>query len=121
VLSQRKDVLDILKEAGMLGCKPASIPMDPSLPFGDSESPLPEDVTRYRAMVGKLLYLTVTRSDICFAVGRLSQFMQSPREVHWDGVYHVVRYLKQAPRKGLSLMKNDHFKVWGYSDADYVG
>jgi hypothetical protein len=54
VQSQRKYVLDMLKETRMLGCKPASIPMDSS-PLANSESPLLEDVTKYHAMVGKLL------------------------------------------------------------------
>jgi hypothetical protein len=60
VLSQRKYVLDMLRDMGMLGCKPAYVPMDVSLPIADDDSPLLQDVTRYRAVIGKLLYLTVT-------------------------------------------------------------
>ena len=83
VLSQRKYVLDLLKEAGMLGCKPSSSLVDSSLDMWDTSSEILENAARYRRLVGKLIYLTVTHPDITFAVGLVSQFMHQPREVYW--------------------------------------
>ncbi|GAV90477.1 hypothetical protein CFOL_v3_33886 [Cephalotus follicularis] len=105
----------------MLGCKPVDIPMDPHQKFGiDNGSPL-TDVHQYRSLIEKLIYLTVTRLDISFAVGVLSQFMQAPKKAHWDVVIRILRYLKSAPRKGLIYRPNRHMDLVAYFDADWAG
>ena len=81
-LSQRKYALDLLQETSLIGCKPETTSFDQSLDFRDNFSPLLEDVGRYRRLIGKLIYLIVTRLDIAYIVGILSQFMQEPRTVH---------------------------------------
>ena len=82
ILSQRKYALDLLEEIGLFGCKPASTPMDTDLDFRFKDGELFEDTAQYRRLVSKLIYLTVTRSDIAFAVELVSQFMHKPKEVH---------------------------------------
>ncbi|XP_057991224.1 uncharacterized mitochondrial protein AtMg00810-like [Hevea brasiliensis] len=67
-LSQRKYVLDLLTETGKLGAKPCSALMTLTLQLLAGDSELFEDPERYRRLVGKLNYLTVTRSDIAYAV-----------------------------------------------------
>ncbi|GAV59104.1 hypothetical protein CFOL_v3_02637, partial [Cephalotus follicularis] len=120
-LSQRKYVLDLLSEAGMLGSKPVDIPMDPHQKFGINDGSPLKDVHQYRSLIGKLIYLTVTRPDISFAVGVLSQFMQAPQKAHWDAAIRILRYLKSAPRKGLIYRPNWHMDLVAYSDADWAG
>ena len=75
ILSQRKYASDILEETGMLDFKPVDTPMDPNvkLVLGQGESI--GDPGRYRRLVGKLNYLTITRSDISFPVSVVSQFL----------------------------------------------
>ena len=46
------------------------------------EGELFEDLERYRKLVGKLNYLTVTRSDIAYSVSVISQYMSSPTVDH---------------------------------------
>ncbi|GAV62321.1 LOW QUALITY PROTEIN: hypothetical protein CFOL_v3_05845 [Cephalotus follicularis] len=105
----------------MLGCKPVDIPMDPNQKFGiDDGSPL-TDVHQYRSLIGKLIYLTVTRPDISFAVGVLSQFMQAPQKAHWDADIRILRYLKSVPGKGLIYRPNRHMDLVAYSDVDWAG
>ena len=70
-LCQRKYILDLLTETGLLGCKPASIPMDPSVKLSTEDGVLLENPEVYRRLIGKLLYLTFTRPDITFAVHQL--------------------------------------------------
>ena len=82
ILDQCKYVLDILEETSLLGCKPQSSPIDNKPQFWDSTSPPLTDANIYRRLVGKLIYLTVTRPDITYTVGLLSQFMHSPQEIH---------------------------------------
>ena len=70
--SQQKYVLDLLSKTGKLGTKPCSTPMTPNVQI-TKERDLFEDPQRYRRLVGKLNYLTVTRSDITYLVSVLSQ------------------------------------------------
>jgi len=78
-LCQRKYALDILSESGMQGAKPASFPTEQnhrlSYEYGSPAS-------RYRCLVGHLLYLTITRPNITYSVYILSQFMHDPRQGH---------------------------------------
>lgn len=79
-ISQRKYVSDLLKDTGMLSCKPIDTPMDPNLKLGAKEDCAPVDKGRYQRLVGKLIYLSHTRLDICFVVSVVSQFMNNPTE-----------------------------------------
>ena len=76
-LSQRKYVLDLLSKTGKLEAKPCSSPMTPGVHL-TRESELFKDPERYRRLVGKLNYLTVTHPDITHSVNVLSQYMSSP-------------------------------------------
>ena len=107
-LSQRKYVLDLLTETGMLGSKPVDPPMDPNTKLLPDQGELLEDPEQYRRLVGKLNYLTVTRPDIAFAVSVISQFMSSPRSTHWDAVVRILKYLKGAPGRGLLYQDHGH-------------
>ena len=69
---------DMLQETGLIGCKPETSPMEASPQFWDTSSPLLEDANRYRRLLGKLIYFTVTRPDIVYAVSILSEFMHEP-------------------------------------------
>ncbi|PNX62010.1 putative copia-type protein, partial [Trifolium pratense] len=67
-INQRKYALDILSETGMLDCLPIDTPMDPNVKLLPSQGEPLKDPGRYRRLVGRLNYLTVTRLDITFAV-----------------------------------------------------
>ena len=71
-LSQRKYVLALLSETGKLAAKPCQSPMAQNLLL-TREGELFEDPERYRRLIGKLNYLTVTRSDIAYSVSIVSQ------------------------------------------------
>ena len=75
LLSQRKYTLDPLEETGMLECRLASTPMEANVNLWCDNSHLLDNPGQYRRLIGKLIYLTVTRPDITFAVGVLSRFM----------------------------------------------
>ena len=93
-ISQRKYTLDLLKETGMLGCKPAETPLDPTSKIGlEEESPL-TDKGRLQRLVGKLIYLAHTKPNIRFAVGLVSRLMNKPTEKHLEAVLRILRYLK---------------------------
>ena len=121
VLSQRKYALDILEETGMLDCKPVDTPMDPNVKLVPGQGESFGDPGRYRRLVGKLNYLTITRPDISFPVSVVSQFLQSPCDSHWDAVIRILRYIKSTPGQGVLYEDRGHTQVIGYTDADWVG
>lgn len=73
----------------------------------------------YRRVIGRLLYLTLTRPDISYAMQHLSQFLQQPTNSHYQAAMHVLRYLKGTPNKGLFYPKDNNFQITAYSDADW--
>ncbi|RVW97213.1 Retrovirus-related Pol polyprotein from transposon RE1 [Vitis vinifera] len=93
VLSQRKYALDILEETGMLDCKPVDTPMDPNVKLVPGQGEPLGDPGRYRRLVGKLNYLTITRPDISFPY----------------------------TRQGVLYQNRGHTQVVGYTDADWAG
>ncbi|RVX13112.1 Retrovirus-related Pol polyprotein from transposon RE1 [Vitis vinifera] len=117
----KKYALDILEETGMLDCKPVDTPMDPNVKLEPGQGEPLGDPGRYRRLVGKLNYLTITRPDISFPVSVVSQFLQSPCDSHWDVVIRILRYIKNTPGQGVLYENRGHTQVVGYTDADWAG
>ncbi|WZZ70878.1 hypothetical protein YC2023_082248 [Brassica napus] len=124
-MSQRKYTLDLLKDAGAYGGKTARMPMEDGYKVpreGGIEDSKPfHDPKLYRKLVGKLIYLTITRPDICFAVNQVSQHMQLPKEHHWHMVERLLMYLNGSPDQGVWMGCNGSTEVVGYCDADWAG
>jgi len=85
------------------------------------DSHILDDPGKYRRLIRKLIYHTVTRSDITFAVRVLSRFVHQPREAHWLIAMRILAYIKSCPGKGLAYKKYKHVRIFGYSDSEYVG
>ena len=120
-LSQKKYVGELLDKFCMTECNPISTPMEQKMKLTSSEGKEFEDATKYRQLVGRLIYLTTTRPDISYVVGILSRFMHKPCEGHWSAAKRVLRYLKGTQDVGLKYSKVDDFKLIGYSDLDFDG
>ena len=105
----------------MSDCRPIDSPMDPNLKLLPGQGEPLTDPGRYRRLVGKLNYLTITRPDISFSVSVVSQFLQTPCDSHWDAVVRILRYIKGAPGRGLLYENKGHSHIVGYSDADWAG
>ncbi|XP_062074936.1 secreted RxLR effector protein 161-like [Humulus lupulus] len=80
-----------------------------------------QDGAMYRQLVGSLIYLTLTRPDISYAVGVASWYMQHPKKPHLEVVQQMLRYVKDTINYGLLYKKDDEVKIVGYCDADYAG
>uniref|UniRef100_A0A3Q7G8R1 Reverse transcriptase Ty1/copia-type domain-containing protein n=1 Tax=Solanum lycopersicum TaxID=4081 RepID=A0A3Q7G8R1_SOLLC len=111
------------------GAKSASTPMEMNVKHttleydsivGSVEDPMLSDIHSYQQLVGKLIYVTITRPDICFAVQVLSQFMQHPKKSHWDATLRVCIYLKQAPGQGVLLARKPITSLTAYCDSDWA-
>ena len=89
-ICQRKYTLELLNDAGLLGCKYAKTPMDHNLRLSKFEVEELKDPNHYRRLMGRLLYLTITRPNITFAVHKLNRFMSKPRRPHLDATHRVL-------------------------------
>ncbi|RDX73133.1 putative mitochondrial protein, partial [Mucuna pruriens] len=108
-ISQRKYILDLLKEIEKLGCKISRVLIEQNHKIGYEESPIIEK-SQYQRLMGKLIYLSHTRLDIAYDVSVISQFMHDPRERHLQAIAHENIYKKEGT---LSM------KI--YTDANYAG
>ncbi|KAK6159950.1 hypothetical protein DH2020_003331 [Rehmannia glutinosa] len=120
-ISQTKYTRDLMKKFGMEEKSFVKIPMNASIMMDMDADGKVVDQTRYRALIGSLLYLTASRSDITFAVGVCARFQSAPKESHMTADKRIPKYLKGCQEVGLWYPKKGGFKLIGYSDLDYVG
>lgn len=120
-LSQRKYALELLEEFGHLGSRPSKTPMEQNLKLSKMDQEPLTDAARYRRLVGRLLYLTVTRPDITYSVQILSQFLDKPRQPHYLAATRVLRYLKNNPGQGILLSATSKLQLHAYCDSDWGG
>lgn len=83
-------------------------------------SPLFDRTARYRKLIGKLIYISITRPELAYNVHILAQFMHTPRKEHWEEVIKVVRYLKGRPRQSILLKSDSSLTLIAYSDSDWA-
>ncbi|XP_022149375.1 uncharacterized protein LOC111017805 [Momordica charantia] len=119
-LSQRKYCLQIFEDSGFLGEGSVSFPMTSNCKLcASSGIPLStDDATSYRRLVGRLLYLQISRLDISFVVHRLRQFLQRPCMGHLDAAHHLLSYLKGTIGQGILHLRAS-FQLKVFVDADW--
>lgn len=130
-LCQRKYALELISESSLLGSKPSLVPMESNLkltsatfdhqfPFDNTKNdPLLPDPVVYQRLVGKLLYLCMTRPNLSYSVSLLSQFMHQPKQSHMAVALKVIRYVKSTPRLGLFFPAHSTLSLSAYSDSDW--
>ncbi|KAL4022729.1 hypothetical protein IC575_016474 [Cucumis melo] len=121
LLSQAKYASDLLARSEITDSNTASTPLDPNVHLTPYDGVPLEDVSLYRQLVGSLIYLTVTRPDIAYAVHIVSQFMAAPRTIHFTVVLRILRYIKGTLGHGLQFSSQSSLVLSGYSDADWAG
>ena len=121
-MSQSRYIKNLLKKYGMEDCNPRSTPSEVRLDQHPETSNSPEDVTRYRGIVGSLIYaMTCTRPDLSFIVTKLSQRLEQPTEGDWTTIKHVLRYLRGTADQALIFRTSDmQLELSGYSDSDWA-
>ena len=117
-LCQRKYTLDIVSETRLLGSKPVHCPIEQNHKLGLATGAVLSDPEPYRRLVGRLIYLAVTRPDLAYSVHILSQFMHEPRTEHWEAALRVVRYLKGTSGQGILLRSDSDLTLQGWCDSD---
>jgi hypothetical protein len=76
--------------------KPISIPLEQNVKLSADEGDLVEDTTMYKRILGSLIYMTITRPNLSYAIGVVSQFMLTPQKPHLDVMKCILRYIKHT-------------------------
>ncbi|XP_070040200.1 secreted RxLR effector protein 161-like [Nicotiana tomentosiformis] len=75
----------------------------------------------YLSEIGALMYLAnATRPGIAFSVNLLARYSSFPTRIHWNGIKHILQYLKGTLDMGLFYSNKDSVDLVGYADADYL-
>lgn len=130
VLNQRKYALDLIHDSGLLAAKPCFTPMEQNLGLTTAEydnifqlhgyDSLLVDSDSYRRLVGRLLYLTMTRPDIAYSIQRLRQFMHQPKKSHLAAALRVLHYIKHCPGQGIFNPQTIVNGVTAYFGSDWA-
>lgn len=121
-MSQSKYASDILRDFQAICTKGSLVPMEQHHSLQQSsDTPYLSDVTGYRRLVGRLIYLTISRPDLSYAVHVLAQYMHSAQTIHWDATLKLVRYLATTSNQGLFYAAKTNPVMTAFCDADWGG
>ncbi|GJT17332.1 putative ribonuclease H-like domain-containing protein [Tanacetum coccineum] len=120
-INQAKYALETLKKYGMDLSDPVDTPMVDRLKLDEDLMGIPVDQTRFRGMVGSLMYLTASRPDLVFAVCMCARYQAKPTKKHFEAIKRVFRYLKGTIHMGLWYPKDNAMSLTAYADADHAG
>ena len=120
-ITQAKYASELLSRAGLTNSKTVDTPVELNAhltPIGGKPLPNP---SLYRRLIGSLVYLTVTRPNISYAVYQVSQYLFTPRSTHYAAVLHILRYLKGTLFHGLFYSAQSPLILRAFFDADWAG
>jgi hypothetical protein len=125
-LSQGTYIKKILERFHMHNSKPIDTPMEKGCTLSldqcsknDEEKNQMSKVPYASAIESSMYAMLCTRSDICFAVGKVSYYQSNPGPSHWRAVKRILRYLRGTIDHALCYHGGD-LRLTGYSDADWT-
>ncbi|GJY70871.1 retrovirus-related pol polyprotein from transposon TNT 1-94 [Tanacetum coccineum] len=120
-LNQSKYALESLKKYGMETSKHVDTPMVEKSKLDEDPEGKAVDPTRYRRMIGTLMYLTSSRPDLVFAVCMCARYQAKPTKKHLHAVKRIFKYLKGTINMGLWYSKDSCIVLTAFADADHAG
>lgn len=112
----------LIEKFGLSDCKPSKTPMEPGYLKSSGDTKLFEDPSKYRSIVGALLYIAVhARPDVAASVSLLGRRVSKPSEMDWKAAKRVIRYLKGTKEFKLQFGPGNGWSLVAYSDADWAG
>ncbi|KAL0442099.1 UNVERIFIED_CONTAM: Retrovirus-related Pol polyprotein from transposon RE1 [Sesamum radiatum] len=119
-LSQQKYAKDIIVEVGPEDTKHVESPIPQQHGYSVNIGEPIVNAWLYRRLIGRLLYLTLTRPDLSFGVQLLSQYLKNSRKPHIDMAKRLVRYIYKAPSPGIFFPTDNNLVLKAYCDADWA-
>ena len=100
-LSQAKYTCDLLFKSPITDNKTISTPLEYNVKLTPLDGEPISNATRYRQLVGSLIYLTISRLDISHVVSMVSKFMDVPYSIHYAAVLRILQNIKGTLYHGL--------------------
>ena len=100
-ICQSKYLKELLKKYNMEDSTLARTPSSTAVNLGTCDNSIKVDISKYRCMIGSLLYFTASRSDIMYARCLCARFQAVPRDLHLVPLKRILRYLKGTPNLGI--------------------
>jgi hypothetical protein len=120
-ISQTKYAKELVKKFGLDDCKTSKTLMTIDANLGVDEGGRSTDIHKYRAIIGSLLYLTVSRPDIIFSVCLCARYQANPNESHLVALKRILRYVKSTLNLGLWYGRQTKFNLIEFTDTDFAG
>ncbi|GJT59840.1 retrovirus-related pol polyprotein from transposon TNT 1-94 [Tanacetum coccineum] len=118
--NQSKYIKEMLEKFGLEDSKPMKTPTFSNTKLTKDEECESVDSTKYRGMIGSLLYLTASRPDIMFSVCLCARFQEAPKTSHLEMVKRIFRYIKGTTHLGLWYPKGTSIEIVVYADSDHA-
>ncbi|GJV83508.1 retrovirus-related pol polyprotein from transposon TNT 1-94 [Tanacetum coccineum] len=119
--NQSKYIKELLKKFGLKDSKLMKTPMSPDTKLTKDKECKLVDSTKYRGMIGSLLYLTASRTDFMFSVCRCACFEEAPKTFYLEAVKHIFQYVKDTMHLGLWYPEGTSIETVVYADSDHAG
>src|SRR5438105_11841022 len=119
-LSQHRYIEDLIACSGLTDTRTAVTPMELHLQLRPTDGTSLKDPHLYRQLVGRLVYLTVTRPDISHTVHVLSQFVSAPTSVHYGHLLCLLLYLRGTSSRKLFYARENQLQLHAYSDSTWA-
>ncbi|GJY89491.1 retrovirus-related pol polyprotein from transposon TNT 1-94 [Tanacetum coccineum] len=119
--NQSKYIKEMLKKFGLEDSKPTKTPMSTEIKLTKDDEADSVDSSKYRGMIGSLLYLTASRPDIMFSVCLCARFQENPKTTHLEAVKRIFRYIRGTSHLGLWYPKGTGIETIVYADSDHAG
>ena len=120
-ITQAKYASELLSPAGLIDSNTVDTPVELNAHLTPSGGKPLSNPSLYRLLVGRLVYFTVTRSDISYDVYQVSQYLSTPRLTHYAAVLRILRYLKGTLFHGLFYFAQSPLVLRTFSKADWAG
>ncbi|GKC44771.1 hypothetical protein Tco_1062493 [Tanacetum coccineum] len=111
----------MLKRFGLEDSKPIKTPVSSETKLTKDEDGESVDNTKYRGMIGSLLYLMASWPDIMFSFCLCARFQEDPKTSHLEVVKIIFRYIKGTTHLGLWYPKGTRVETVVYVDSDHAG
>ena len=127
-INQQAFIESVAEKFRLTDAKPVGTPMESGTQYSIAQSPsTPNQAAKmkgipYNEAIGSVLWpAVVSRPDVAYAVGILSQFIQNPGPAHWEGLKRIINYLNTTKTYWLTYGGGDKEGVEGCCDADWAG
>lgn len=120
ILTHHKYTKELLHTFGIQSFRKVATPLPLNLKLSANEGDLCQHPKLYRSIIRKLNFLTNTRPDLSYIVQTLSQYMQTPRILHWEALAHTLNCVHHTCGQGIIIKENTKLTLQAYCDLDWA-